>query len=169
MMVLRPLLLLLSLAAGCTNPRPVPPPAPPPAAPARIPPGCEANLSGPWLHAGVPGWRYEATDDGTTVHMRVFGPPSAGAEGSTVELRRTPDGFVGQAESLVATPAGPPCRAKFSAEVLSCDPGVLELRAVASATVDARCRMPAAEAPGPLLHHRLVRPPAAPDAGPASR
>jgi hypothetical protein len=86
-----------------------------------------------------------------------------------VELRRTPDGFVGQAEALVATPAGPPCRAKFDAEVLSCEQGTLVLRSVATASVDARCRMPAAEAPGPMLQHKLVRPDAAPDAGPASR
>jgi hypothetical protein len=163
------LLLVLACAAGCTSPRPVQPPTPPPSAPARIPPGCEALLTGTWLHATVPGWRYEATDDGTTVRMQVFPPPSVAGEGSTVELRRTPDGFVGQAESLVATPGGPPCRARFDAELLACEPGALVLRSVASASVDARCRMPTGELPGPLLQHRLVRPSAAPDAGPASR
>ena len=147
----------------------MPSPVPPPSAPPRVPAGCEANLTGTWQHATVPGWRYEVTDDGATVHMRVFAPPAAGAEGATVELRRTPDGFLGQAESLVATPGGPPCRVKFDAEVLACQLGALELRSAASASVDARCRMPAGEAMGPMLQHRLVRAPAAPDAGPASR
>jgi len=155
-------LLLLLCAAACTSQRPQPPPTATPSAPAHVPAGCEANLTGTWIHASVPGWTYEVADDGETVRMRVFGPPSAGTEGSTVELRRTPDGFIGQAESLVATPGGPPCRVKFDAQVLSCEPGALKLRSASTASVDARCRMPAGEALGPLIEHRLVRAPAKP-------
>lgn len=61
----------LALLAACPRaPRPAEP-QPTPAPPLRIPPGCEADLSGLWQHTKDPSYRYLADDDGGTVHLAV--------------------------------------------------------------------------------------------------
>jgi hypothetical protein len=36
-----------------------------------VPPGCLADLSGAWVHADDPTWRYDGVDDGGTLTLRV--------------------------------------------------------------------------------------------------
>jgi hypothetical protein len=36
-----------------------------------VPPGCLADLSGPWVHADDPTWRYDGVDDGGTLTLLV--------------------------------------------------------------------------------------------------
>jgi hypothetical protein len=93
---------VLMLVVACARPTPVAPPAPPP--PPNVPVGCLADLSGSWVHATDPSYRYEATDDGGTLTLvvsrfivvdagfrpRLFrvdaGSPDAGAPASSLAL-----------------------------------------------------------------------------------
>lgn len=161
----------LLLCAACSAPRgPVTVAPTPQSSLPRIPAGCERDLSGTWTHVQSPAWRYEAQDDGTTLRMTVHAPPSDGAEGTVLELQRTPEGFLGYAEALVAAPGGgPPCRVRFATEVASCEGETLLVRSAATASVDARCRMPTPLNPGPRMEHTLRRAPAGTDAGTGSR
>ncbi|MEN9798440.1 MAG: hypothetical protein RL653_2136 [Pseudomonadota bacterium] len=159
------------LLCACTAQRGAPTVAPPPpSTPARVPPGCEKNLSGEWIHAQSPSWRYEATDDGSLLRMTVHAPPADGAEGTLLELQRTPEGFHGFAEALVGTPGGgPPCRVRFATEIAACEGDTLLVRSVATSSVDARCRMPPSPTPSPRLEHLLRRVLPAADAGAGTR
>jgi hypothetical protein len=76
-MLPRPRLSLLFLLAACVRTTPQPPPEPPaPPRPAvMVPEGCLASLSGTWVHASDPGYRYEAEDDGGTLTLVVFHVP----------------------------------------------------------------------------------------------
>ena len=163
--------LALLLLGACSAPRgpATVAPAPQSAVP-RVPAGCERNFSGTWIHAQSPAWRYEAQDDGTTLRMTVHAPPADGAEGTVLELQRTPEGFLGYAEALVATPGGgPPCRVRFATEIAACEGETLLVRSAATASVDARCRMPTPPSPAPRLEHTLRRLAAGTDAGTGSR
>jgi hypothetical protein len=122
------------------------------------------------MHTRSPSWRYEAKDDGSILKMTVHAPPADGAEGTVLELQRTPDGFHGFAEALVGTPGGgPPCRVRFATEIAACEGDTLLVRSAASASVDARCRMPSPPTPAPRLEHTLRRVIPTPDADAGTR
>jgi hypothetical protein len=57
------------LVVACARPTPVAPPPPPP--PPNVPAGCLGDLSGAWVHATDPSYRYDATDDGGTLTLVV--------------------------------------------------------------------------------------------------
>jgi len=78
---MRPRLSLLLLVTACvrTTPQPPPEPPPPPRPAFRVPEGCLGSLSGPWVHATDPGYRYEAEDDGGTLSLIVFHAPTVDA------------------------------------------------------------------------------------------
>lgn len=62
----------LLLLAACVRTTPQPPPQLPPPPPAFVvPPGCLQPLSGSWVHASDPSYRYEAEDDGGTLTLSV--------------------------------------------------------------------------------------------------
>lgn len=74
------ILLASGLVSACQRPPP-PAPAAPPAPPSIVvPEGCLANLSGEWVHAADPTYRYLAHDDGSTLTLEVrrVEPPDAG-------------------------------------------------------------------------------------------
>lgn len=73
-------ILAAGLVGACQRPPP-PAPAPPPPPPSIVvPEGCLANLSGEWVHAADPTYRYFAVDDGGTLALEVtrVEPPDAG-------------------------------------------------------------------------------------------
>src|SRR4051794_7573450 len=59
----------------------------------KLPPGCEANLSGGWVHAEDPTYQYEARDDGGTVELSLRHPGIDA--GVTILLHREPEAFTG--------------------------------------------------------------------------
>lgn len=64
-------LALTLLVVSCVRTTPQPPPQPPPPA-LDVPPGCLAPLSGPWVHAADPSYRYEGADDGGALTLLAF-------------------------------------------------------------------------------------------------
>lgn len=165
-------LLGVVVLGGCP-PKSVAPPevTPPPPPPVQVPPGCEANLSGPYRHQEHPSFRYVAEDDGGTLTLSVMRPapggpwPDAGvgrAGESDVEiiLRRTPRGFVGNATALAFGASGQPCRVEFPTEVVACGDAGLTVRSAVSTSIDERCALPSARSPAPMVEHVLVPEPA---------
>ena len=72
--------LFLALAACVrTTPQPLPEPPPPPRPAFVVPEGCAGSLSGSWVHATDPGYRYEGDDDGGTLTLVVFHVPTVDA------------------------------------------------------------------------------------------
>lgn len=158
-------------------------PSPPPTAapPIRVPPGCERTQAGEYYHADNPTFRYRGEDDGGTLTLSVLRvgepgtPPEDGGSTVSLELRRTPEGFVGETRATTFTPAGTACAARFPTQATQCDPAGLTLRTVASTSLDENCA-PATSGPAPVWKpQRLLRgapegssPDAgSPDAGPA--
>jgi hypothetical protein len=163
-----PLLVAAALvAAGACAPRPLARPAALPGP--RVPPGCEQRQEGSFAHETRREWEYQARDDGETLLLRVG---RQAAEGATAEapvriiLQRTPEGFVGHAES-VAFPGGAGCPVTFPTRVVACEEHALTLATVAEVSVDdGSCEVALPPEPMPWTEHRLVRLPpaeAAPD------
>ncbi len=69
-----PLLLLVTALAGC--PKAPPKVSMPPKPEVKIPTGCEANLSGEWVHTRDDSFRYTATDDGHTLTLTATRTPA---------------------------------------------------------------------------------------------
>ena len=150
-----------------------------------IPPGCEADLSGAWVHADDARWRYDALDDGGTltffvapppldagVVFRKFGHRDAGLADAgvadaglhaTITLTRGPAGFVGDVQAVVSVAPSAQCPVRWPTTLVSCTDG-LTLETVAASEVLPDCTQPPADA-GPPTRHRLIRPDAGLDGG----
>lgn len=133
---LLPILALLLACSGCDRRLPQPslethaagpadngPPELEPE-PARIPAGCEVNLSGTWRLARKAPGRYRVEDDG--VVARIAAEPGT-EEGPVLVLERTARGFSGEVHAVAATETRN-CPMTFAAQVVSCRGGELVLR-----------------------------------------
>ena len=81
-------------------------------------------------------------------------PPLASA---VIHLRRTPTGFVGEAEMLHLLASGRECRATFATRVTACTPSTLTLTSATSTPVGEGCQTPSLPQPAAMLEHRLAR------------
>lgn len=143
------------------------PPAPAPAAPPAaivIPAGCSRELSGAWVHAEEPEYRYLGEDDGGTLTLLAVRGADAG-EVARIVLSRTPKGFIGATHSNTSSASGQQCPVEFPTEVIACPNSGLVIQTTTTASIDESCR-PAVHAAGatPVVQHTLMRP-ARPDAG----
>lgn len=126
------------------------PPAPPPP--------CQATtLAGRWHDADDPSYAYEVEDLGSRVLARPLAPGDAG---TLVELRRGPSELSGTVRQIgrFAFPDGTSrtCTVEFTARVLACPPGRLQIEVEQSGAVDPQCRRIAAGAPD-LARHTWIR------------
>lgn len=121
--------------------------APEPPRPNRIPEGCEWNLSGRYRLArgGRTPYLYQIDDDG---QRAIISPASdaaitaTGDEGMHIEVKRTPDGFVGRLLKTVAFDGGPSCQVAFEAQILACERTKgLRLSLVDDVEIDERCQV----------------------------
>jgi hypothetical protein len=76
---------------------------------------------------------------------------------SVIHLRRTPAGFIGEAEILHLLPSGRECRATFATRVTACTPSTLTLSSATSTPVGEGCQTPSLPQPAAMLEHRLAR------------
>ncbi len=117
-------------------------PAAPP--PTRIPEGCDWNLSGLYQLAEGPVRTpalYKIEDDGARATVSLAGEAAdAPVQGQgRIELRRTPEGFVGELLKVIALgQGGPHCQVRFPAEILACAEGV-RLALADEVSIDERC------------------------------
>ena len=81
-------------------------------------------------------------------------PPLATA---VIHLRRTADGFLGEAETLHLLPSGRECRATFATRIAACSPATLNLVSATSTPIGEGCQTPSLPRPAALLEHRLAR------------
>ena len=152
-----------------------------PAKPGKEPRGRDAGVpdagapdSG-WLESGVPDAGVldaglEAVDAGVDAgpaepaHHHPIPPDLLPRDGgpaplatSVIHLRRTPDGFVGEAEMLHLLPSGRECRATFATRVTACTLSTLTFSSATSTPVGEGCQTPASPQPAAMLEHRLAR------------
>ena len=148
--------------SGCLGCHPAKPVAPPTSI--AIPSGCASSLAGRWVHAADPGYTYLASDDGRLLTLQQLSPtplavatPDGGTKGAEIRLERTGEGFSGEvhAQAMVAERV---CDVSFPAEVVSCSPDELTLRATPSRSIDATCQV-APMTPAPWIEHVLKRVP----------
>jgi hypothetical protein len=122
-----------------------------------------ADLSGNYVHAGNPSFRYIGSDDGQTLSLVLqsgqpdSGAPVVGGNRISVHLARTPRGFVGQTRATVFVLSGQSCAIEFPTELISCDDGGVVLRSATTAAVDESCRPPQGGSRGVMAEHRLLR------------
>jgi hypothetical protein len=162
--------------AACQRPVPPAPTAPPPPPAPAGPPECNVDLSGEWVHAIDPSFRYRGVDDGGTLtlelvraeaprtpfHPRKFrkanpsgedggvdGGASDEAQAPTVRLvlTRSAHKFAGATEVAVHHPRGRDCVAVFPAEVVGCRDGGLTLVAASALSLDEACAPTGDQAP----------------------
>ncbi len=76
---------------------------------------------------------------------------------SVIHLQRTPDGFIGEAETRHLLASGRECRATFATRVTACTPSTLTLASATSTPVGEGCQTPALPQPVAMLEHRLAR------------
>jgi hypothetical protein len=76
---------------------------------------------------------------------------------AVIHLRRTPEGFLGEAETLHLLASGRECRATFSTRISACASSTLTLVSAASTPMGDGCQTPALPQPAALLEHRLTR------------
>jgi len=116
-----------------------------------IPPGCEALVSGEYRHEDDPSYRYKAQDDGSVLTLHPYrvnddgtpGEVSPKAQDMVLELRRSPEGFVGVFRMTEVTgdaDGGIRCQALFSAKVLACSPSKLNLQVEQEYAMDQSCK-----------------------------
>jgi hypothetical protein len=144
------------LVAGCV--RGVTPPPASHRPEVHIPPGCERDLSGAYVHARVEQFRYLASDDGGTLTLALARAQDAGAvlDGGTVlELSRTADGFLGEARTEAPHVSGTACPVSFPTRVVACEQDGLRIQSAAVIAIDAACRPTAAEPE--MTEHQLRR------------
>jgi hypothetical protein len=127
-----------------------------------MPPGCEESLAGEWEHQDDPSYRYTAADDGGLLLLfprRVTdegGDAGATPEGMSIELQRSPAGFVGKFKMIEQLEGGKKCPASFDSHVVSCDPEKVTLRIEQSYAVDKDCKR-VATGGSDVAEHVLVR------------
>jgi hypothetical protein len=148
------LLMAVPVAACVTSPAP----APPAGEAVKVPPGCEANQSGSWVHASNEAFRYRAADDGGALVLTLDRGDGGTGEPEVV-LARTPAGFRGATYAAGFNATGRECRVAFPTEVSACSDGGLLLRAAAKASIDDACQPPSAAAPPSMVEQPLVRVP----------
>ena len=131
-----------------------------------IPKGCEANLSGPYLHAKSPSFRYLGEDDGGTLVLYVRREGMDGGTGmvadpgnTRVVLTRSNLGFVGQTLSVQPNALQTPCPVTLPTPLVACDAAGITLKTLDRTAVDEQCRAPATGPLGSLVDERLLRPP----------
>ena len=163
---------LLSLLLTACPEAPVRPPPPPASvAPApllpHVPPGCETNLAGLYLHRDDGTFRYQVDDDGSTLHVHAFRQYGSQhvelANAADIELRRTATGIHGESRATVPNQAGKSCPVVFPYELTACESSGLTLRTAQQLSVDAACHLEDAVHLN-LIENVLVRAPT-PDAG----
>jgi hypothetical protein len=102
----------------------------------KVPPGCERSLAGTYRHQDDETFRYDVTDDGSAVHIRAYHQFGAtrqaiASSAADIDLRRTPEGLRGSAETTAPTLSGArTCTVTFPYEVTACSPTALTLRTV---------------------------------------
>ena len=137
----RSFLLVGVFAVGCARPPPTRPP--PPAI--HVPPGCEANLTGTYVHATDPTYLYQGLDDGGTFTLEVgrafANAPDGGAKDVRIALTRTPAGFLGSTRATAFNAVSQPCAISLPTSVAACSDGGVTLRTVGAVELDARCQV----------------------------
>ncbi|MHB8418275.1 MAG: hypothetical protein ACYDCL_09375 [Myxococcales bacterium] len=133
-----------------------------------VPPGCDESLSGEWQHQDDSSYRFTARDDGRELTLKPYRVLEGSDAGLTpndmsIELARTPVGFVGLFKMTESLEGGKRCQAAFDARIVSCEPGKLTLRIEQSYAVDQDCRRVPTGGPD-IAEHVLVRRPEAPAA-----
>ncbi|MGA9523785.1 MAG: hypothetical protein WBV82_20150 [Myxococcaceae bacterium] len=160
-----PLALLTAATLSACPSRP-PTPAPPAEAtrlpPARVPEGCERDLSGRYAHAKHPDWTYVATDDGETLAIHVArafddGGTTGGADdGAKVVLHRTAEGFLGTTRAMAFAAQGIECEVDFPTELVGCPDGGLLLSTVESVSINEACVLAKVPPDAPREQHLLL-------------
>jgi hypothetical protein len=121
------------------------------------------DLSGSYVHAVNPSFRYLASDDGGTLTLVLqrgqpdSGDPATGANRISVQLARTPKGFVGQTHATAFVLSGQTCPVEFPTEVIGCEDGAVLVRTAATTAVDESCRPPPSGSRAVMTEHRLLR------------
>jgi hypothetical protein len=113
-----------------------------------LPPGCEANFSGEYLHQDNPSYHYAAKDDGNLLTLHPYRLADDGtveeispkSQDMVIELRRAPEGFVGVFRMTEEIDGGVKCQAQFSAKVTACSPTKLTLQIEQTYAMDQACR-----------------------------
>ena len=149
-----PISLLAFAAAAACAPRAMPEPglAAASAAPVvAVPAGCEADLSGQYVHAQVERYQYRATDDGGTLTLALERDAGPAVE---VVLHRSAEGFVGATRAAAGPDAGAACAVELPTLVVACTAAGLVLKSEASAAFDGACR-PLPLRPAPVEHRRV--------------
>ncbi|MBK7863883.1 MAG: hypothetical protein IPJ65_35805 [Archangiaceae bacterium] len=147
--------------SGC--PRPVVPAVAPAARLIAAVDPCSVDLSGWYVHATDPSWRYQGRDDGGTLELSVWRTFDGGAPafdaGSTVSLTlwRGDGGFAGEVRALGGLPSGQTCPMSFPVRVTRCDDAGLALLAAADGVIGEGCVTPARPRNPAMLEHVLTR------------
>jgi hypothetical protein len=105
-----------------------PPPKPEPALTfePKVPPGCLNDLSGAWVHADDHSWRYDATDDGGSLHLvvsRTDAPLDAGFRPRRFRPELDAGHDAGPGDAGAARDAGPAADAGLSLSSEPADAG----------------------------------------------
>ncbi len=161
------LLAAISLTA-CPSRRPTPSPQeatrPPPV---KVPPGCEGDLSGQYVHADRPEWVYAAVDDGGTLTVRPDGTANAAADGGVeIVLQRTPEGFLGTTRATAFAAQGVECEVRFPTELVGCPDGGLLVSTVENVAINESC-VPAKVPRDARREEHLLLPAPPPPPGPS--
>jgi hypothetical protein len=115
--------------------------------PSEGPGDCHFDLAGSWQQQDDVGLRYQATDDGTTLHLvphrvNADGSPvtqSSDAEGVALDLRREHGQVSGDFRMQVVAEPGRTCPLLFRAELDSCAPDRLTLEIERTYDVSPAC------------------------------
>jgi hypothetical protein len=113
-----------------------------------LPPGCEANFSGEYVHQDNASYHYTAKDDGNLLTLHPYRLADDGtvteispkSQDMLIELRRQPEGFVGVFRMTEEIDGGVRCQALFSAKVTACSPTRLTLQIEQTYAMDQACR-----------------------------
>jgi hypothetical protein len=109
-----------------------------------VPPGCEASLSGIYVHQLNDAYRYEVADQGNEVLMHAFQQygdtrRDLGA-GSDIIFHRTSTGFHGEAHGTARLePSKKLCPVTFPYEITACAPDRITMRTLQSFHVNDDC------------------------------
>jgi hypothetical protein len=112
-----------------------------------VPPGCEANFSGEYVHQDNSSYHYRAKDDGNLLTLHPYRLADDGtvseispkSQDMVIELRRQPEGFVGVFKMTEEIDGGVKCQAQFSAKVTACNATHLTLQIEQTYAMDQAC------------------------------
>ncbi len=125
-----------------------------------LPPGCDAKVTGTFVHEGRRDWEYLASDDGEVLGLTVRRAPADGQAadaGPLIVLRRGADGFLGQARARIFA-GGTACEVAFPTRVVACEEVALVLETVGELAVDEQtCEVAPVPQEAVWQTHRLVR------------